>query len=144
MKKKLSIALGTIGIIVIVILVLASVQNISNGPEVVIKEADIGGDGTQIQYITVPSEDNLKVSVTNVSKISNSTNSAEITVYALKIEGENGTLPENYGKNIITSQKFNNLNTNWFEGNITYDPGVKSFGFVTTNIKTHIIILKKL
>lgn len=116
---------------------------IHEGPQEVIKEADIGGDGTQIQYITAPSEDNLKVSVTNVTKISDTTTLAEITVYALKIEGVNGQLPENY-ENIIKAQKFNNLKTNYFEANITYDPRVKSFGFVTDNVKAHVIILKRL
>jgi len=145
MKTKSAVVLGSVVLICIIILVLIfSGQNIKNGPEVVLKEADIGGDGTQIQYITAPSEDNLKVSVTNVTKISNTTNTAEITVYALKIDRNDGQLPETYGKNIIDEQKFNNLKTNCFEGNITYDPGVKSFGFVTKNIKAHVIILKRL
>lgn len=144
MNKKLSVVLGTVGVVVIIMSILIfPAESSSNGPEEVIKEADIGGDGTQIQYITAPSEANLKVCVTNVTKISN-TNNAEITVYALKIEGENGQLPENYGKNVIKSQSFNNLNTNCFEGNMTYDPGVKSFGFETKNMKAHIIILKRL
>ena len=145
MKTKLAVVLGSIILICIIILVpIFSGENVKNSPELVLKEADIGGDGTQIQYITAPSEDNLKVSVTNVTKTSNTTNTAEITVYALKIEGNDGQLPETYGKNIIKSQNFNNLETNCFEGNITYDPGVKSFGFVTKNIKAHVIILKRL
>ena len=145
MNKKISVVFGTLGLIgiILVLILIFSGTPIHEGPQEVIKEADIGGDGTQIQYITAPNEANLKVSVTNITKISD-TNPAEITVYALKIEGENGQLPENYGNNIINVQNFNNLKTNSFEGNITYDPGVKSFGFVTQNIKAHIIILKRL
>jgi len=144
MKRKFFMVLGTIGLIGIMLVLIFSEENISNGPEEIIKEADIGGDGTQIQYVNTPSEDNLKVRVTNVTKILNTTNTAEITVYALKIEGENGQLPENYGKNIMDSKKFKNLKTNWFEGNITYYHGVKSFGFETKNIIAHVIILKRL
>ncbi|UTB32934.1 MAG: hypothetical protein NKF70_01240 [Methanobacterium sp. ERen5] len=144
MKKMISMifGMGIIGFIILLIVLLSFHSPAS--AEALVKEADIGGEGIQIQFITVPSDDNLKVSITNVTKISDTTNDAEIKVYALKIEGVNGQLPESYGNNVIETSKFENLKTNWFEGNITYDKGAKSLGFVTNNVKAHVTILKRL
>lgn len=139
----ISIILGIVLIVLVLLIIIPSSSHVENGPEALVKEADIGGDGQQIQFITVPNDDDLKVSITNVTKISDTTN-AEIKVYALKIEGSNGQLPESYGSNVIETNKFGNLKTNCFEGNITYDKGVKSVGFVTNNVKAHVSILKRL
>lgn len=143
MKKTISIILGIVLIGLGLLIIIPSTYHSEDGPEALVKEADIGGDGTQIQFVTVSNDNDLKVSITNVTKISN-TNNAEIKVYALKIEGTNGQLPESYGNNVIETNKFGNLKTDCFEGNITYDKGVKSFGFVTNNVKAHVSILKRL
>lgn len=143
MKKMIFIVLGIVLIGLGLLIIIPSSSHIENGPEALVKEADIGGDGTQIQFVTVPNDDDLKVSITNVTKISDATNS-EIKVYALKIEGVNGQLPESYGSNVIETNKFGNLKTNCFDGNITYNKGVKSVGFVTNNVKAHVTILNRL
>jgi hypothetical protein len=143
MKKMISIILGIVLIGLVILIIIPSSFHVENGPETLVKEADIGGDGTQIQFVTVSSDDDLKVSITNVTKISDTTNVAEIKVFALKIEGANGQLPESYGNNVIKKSKFGNLKTSCFDGNITYDKGVKSFGFVTNNVKAHVTILKR-
>lgn len=144
MKKKISIILG-MGLIGLgILLFVPSIFHSPEGPESFVQEAEIGGDGMQYQYLTVPGDYDLKISITNVTKLSNTNNVAEIKVYALKIEGINGQLPESYGNNVIKTSQFGNLKTNCFEGNITYEKGVKSFGFVTKNVKAHVTILKRL
>jgi hypothetical protein len=144
MKKMISIILGIVLIGVALLIIIPSIFHSADRPVSYVKEADIGGDGIQNQYITVPSDYDLKVSITNVTKLSDTNNIAEIKVYALKIEGVNGQLPESYGNNVIETNKFGNLKTNCFEGNVTYENGVKSFGFVTNNVKAHVTIFKML
>jgi hypothetical protein len=144
MKKKISISLGIVLIGVVLLIILPSIFHSEDRPVSFVKEADIGGDGIESQYMTVPSDYDLKVSITNVTKLSDTNNIAEIKEYALKIEGVNGQLPESYGNNVIETNKFGNLKTNCFEGNVTYETGVKSIGFVTNNVKAHITIFRML
>ncbi|MTK63567.1 MAG: hypothetical protein F8N15_03290 [Methanobacterium sp.] len=144
MKTKISIILGMGLIGLVILLVVASIFHSPDSSESFVQEADIGGEGIQYQYLTVPSDYDLKVSITNVTKLSETSKVAEIKAYALKIRGANGHHPENYGDQVIKTSQFGNLKTNCFEGNITYKKGVKSFGFVTNNVKAHITILKRL
>jgi hypothetical protein len=144
MKKKISISLGIVLIGVVLLIILPSIFHSEDRPVSFLKEADIGGYGIQSQYITVPNDYDLKISITNVTKLSDTNNVAEIKVYALKIEGVNGQLPESYGNNIIKTSKFGNLKTNCFEGNVTFENGVESFGLVTNNVKAHITVYRML
>ncbi len=133
MKK---IFLGLIGLLLVVLMVSGCTSTV--GKETIIKELNVGGSGSQVQYVMVPNNSQIRVEISNITTIKGIMDMNRIEFFGLAEEGQNGQSITNYG-NTVDYKSFDV--TNGFVGNNTMKSGMKSIAIQTADMKANIRIV---
>ncbi len=130
---------GLMGLLMIVVMVSGCISTAQK--ENVIFDKNIGSSGSNVQYVNVPSDAQIRVEISNSTILKDpyfNTNST-INFYGLNIDGQNGQSTSNYASNIVDEKSFSI--TNGFVGNSTFKSGLKSVAIVTNDAKANIKIV---